>query len=82
MTTKKAKQNAKPNTPINARSERAICKLPSDGGERGRFWWSLSTDTMHICEQQVGESPTQSFTMTRSAFEAMLRWYMTGSTRF
>jgi hypothetical protein len=58
-----------------AKSERAVCKLPRDNFEVAD--WNIMTDgtTVWISEQKLGRPPTQSLHVPKKIFNRLLAAY-------
>ena len=66
-------------TPMKARTDGQLCKLPRDNADLGDWCLIVGGATIWITEQELGKSPTQEIDIPRAVFDKMVRWYVTGS---
>ena len=76
-----AKKNInKQKTPINCKSFNDVCKMERDNIELPKNFWCLFDGyEITIAEQEMGHSPAQKISVSKSIFDKIVKWYITGS---
>lgn len=72
---KKPKKKLKP---IEARTFKELCSLPTDNVNAKGFWMMVDEGVVTITKQNLGEAPTSQIDVPRAQFDRMVRWYVTG----
>lgn len=63
--------------PCDAKTLRAICKLPASYIERGDYSILVDETGITLTNQPIGEKPVESITLPRAVFDKFVKWYQT-----
>lgn len=65
-------------TPRRAGTFNAVCDMPRDNVTWQNFWIITDGGNVSLCNQKLGEHPTQSIDIPKKTFDRLVDWYMTG----
>ena len=69
------------NTPRTANTNTKLCALKRDNVDRRGYWILVAENSVTICKQNRGESPTQEINIPKSILNEFVDWYLTGETK-
>jgi hypothetical protein len=62
--------------PIDARTEKQLCKLLSDNYATKNYWILHAIDHITICKQSSGSSAEEMMQIPRKDFNKLIEWYI------